>query len=82
MVTESLEMTLGFKTWPAICLGSEPRTFGSQVKAMVYWLRCWILNQGVLGFTASEWFQARLSCQSFKVDEMCSRYSWGPKGNT
>ena len=42
-------MTLSFKTWPTICLGSEPRTFGSQVKAMVYWLRCWILNQGVLG---------------------------------
>ena len=48
-VTESLEMTLGFKTWPTICLGSEPRTFGFQVKAMVYWLRCWILDQGVLG---------------------------------
>ena len=42
-------MTLGFKTWPTICLGSEPRTFGFQVKAMVYWLRCWILDQGVLG---------------------------------
>ena len=31
------------------------------------------------GFKTSEWFQGQLSLHSFKVDEMSTRYSWGPK---
>ena len=33
-VTESLEMRLGFKTWPIIYLGCEPKTFWSWVEGI------------------------------------------------
>ena len=51
--------------------GFEPRPFGAWVEAMVEWLRSWISNQ--------QWFQDRLSFHSFEVDEMSTRYSWGPQ---
>ena len=70
-VTASLEIRLGFQTWPTMCLEFEPRALGAWVEAMVEWLRSWIFIQ--------EWFQDRLSLHSFEVGEMGTRYSWEPK---
>ena len=50
-------------------LGLKPRTFGSWVETMAYWLRCWIPNPEVP--------DSKSTFHHSEMDEMSTRCSWG-----